>query len=249
MISKTKLLENLRIEIGSKLFDLLSNEFIDKILYLRVLPRFSDWYPLLCKIKITKDCAIPYRDYNGRITNFGSYRIPKQFDVPWIDINEEFRWRDLEDYSIGGNDLSDVYTGGNFILNNFFLNSRSVTPHTRSYFIIEYQEPDLLLVEPSLQVHRDFTVTMQADRTLRTIPRNMETPFERYFIAQVKYAMFQDRKYESGSQTFAGIEVDTKIDDLADAKSDIESLEEEFEGDFYKNPERFKTICLYQVKG
>jgi hypothetical protein len=61
--------------------------------------------------------------------------------------------------------------------------------------------------------------------------------------------MFQERKYESGSQTFAGIEVDTKIDDLADAKSDIESLEEEFEGDFYKNPERFKTICLYQVKG
>ncbi len=113
MISRTKLLENLRIEIGSKVFDLLTNEFINKILYMRVLPRFSDWYPLLCKIRINKSCAVPFQNYNGKITNFAAYRIPDQFDVPWLDVNEEFRWRDIEDYNIGGNDTTDIYTGGN----------------------------------------------------------------------------------------------------------------------------------------
>lgn len=248
MISKSKLLTNLRIEIGPKLFDLLSNDFINEILYYRVLPRFSDWYPLLCKIRLTKDEAIPYQTYDGRVINYGAYRIPKQFDVPWIDSSEEFVWRDIEDYFIGTNDISDAYTGGNFILNNFFLQARSAMPHTRSYNEVSFQEPDLLLVEPPLQVHRNFVVVMQADRTLRTIPKNMETPFERYFIANMKFAIYHDRKYDAGTQTYAGIEIDTKIDDLSNAESEIEKLEEEFEKDYKLSPERIAVQCLYQYK-
>ena len=248
MISRTKLLENLRIEIGSKVFDLLTNEFINKILYMRVLPRFSDWYPLLCKIRINKSCAVPFQNYNGKITNFAAYRIPDQFDVPWLDVNEEFRWRDIEDYNIGGNDTTDIYTGGNFILNNMFLSARSAMPHSRTYYMVSFQEPDLLIVDPPQQIHRDFSVTMQADRTLKTIPRNMERFFEDYFIAQMKFAIFQDLKYEDGTQTYAGVEIDTKISDLSEAKSEIKEIEEEFEKDYYKNPQRFQTICLYQNK-
>ena len=30
------------------------------------------------------------RGYSGRITNFGAYRIPNQFDVPWVDSQERF---------------------------------------------------------------------------------------------------------------------------------------------------------------
>lgn len=248
MISKTRLLENLRIDIGSKLFELLSSEFIDRILYMRVLPRFSDWYPLLCRIRIGRKDAVPYKNYDGRITNFGTYRIPDQFDVPWIDTSEKFYWRDIEDYSIGANDSTDVYTGGNFIINSFFLSARAAMPHTRSYYQIDFQEPDLLIVNPSQQVHRDFSVLMQADRTLKTIPRNMETFFQRYFIAHTKFALYQEYKYESGSQVFAGIEIDTKLDDLSNAEGDIKELEDIFQSDYYKNPERFNVICLYQDK-
>ena len=248
MISKTKLLENLRIDLGSRLFELLSLDFINKILYMRVLPRFSDFYPLLCMIRITKREAVPFRTWNGQVLNYGYYRIPKRFDVPWLDVDEVFNWRDIEDYSVGTNDYADVYTGGNFLLNSFFLSARSRMPHTRSYYNIDFEEPDLLVVNPPQASHRDFSVVMQADRTLKTIPRNMETLFERYFIACIKHAMYNERKYEGGSQTYAGIEIDTKIDDLSNAESEVKELEEAFERDFYKNPERFNVICLYQDK-
>ena len=129
-----------------------------------------------------------------------------------------------------------------------FLSARSAMPHSRTYYMVSFQEPDLLIVDPPQQIHRDFSVTMQADRTLKTIPRNMERFFEDYFIAQMKFAIFQDLKYEDGTQTYAGVEIDTKISDFSNANSEIQEIEDMFEKDYYKNPQRFQTICLYQNK-
>ena len=64
---------------------------------------------------------------------------------------------------------------------------------TRSYFIVRFQEPDLLIVNPPMQVHRDFNVTLQADRNLSTIPRNMETIFQKYFVALMKQYTFLEK--------------------------------------------------------
>lgn len=248
MISRSELIRKLIREISPQVFRLCSEAFINEVLYDEVLPNFSDWYPLLCDIKITKDDAIPYKDYNGRIYNFGSYRIPEQFDMPGLDSREKFRWRDIEDYQIATNDNSDVYTGGNFMMNHLFLSSRAQVPHTRSYYIINFREPNMLVVEPPMQVHRNFVVTMQADRTLSTIPRNMRTWFFKYFVAKMKYAIYVKYKYEEGSQTYAGIDIETKIEDFKDAESEIKEIEEEFDKDYMKNPERFSVICLYQKK-
>jgi len=248
MISKTTLLTNLKLRIGPKLMSILSNDFIDEVLYMRTLPRFSDWYPQLYDIKLTADDAIPMRGYSGRITNFGAYRIPNQFDVPWVDSRERFHWRDLEDYRISGNDLTDIYNGGNFLMRSMFLNTMSLVPHTRSYFLVTFQEPDLILVDPPQNAHRDFNIVMQADRTLKTIPRNMERFFIDYFVAQMKSAIYIDRQYDSGTQTFNGVEIDTKLEDLREGDNEIKDLEDIFEKDYYKNPERFQTICLYQYK-
>ena len=249
MISRSQLMGKLRRELSPPVFKILPESFINEILHDEALKRFSDWYPLLCDIRITADNAIPYRDYSGRIFNYSTYKIPHSFSVPGIDTKEEFVWRDLEDYQIGGNDQTDVLSGGNFLLNSMFLSARSSMPHTRSYYIIRFQEPDLLIVNPPMQVHRNFNVTMQADRTLHTIPRNLERYFQDYFIALMKYYTFNRLKYESGTQVFAGVEIDTKIAEFESAKSDIERLEADFEKDYYKSAQRFDVICLYQKKG
>ena len=47
-------------------------------------------------------------------------------------------------------------------------------PHTRSYYLVTFQEPDLLIVDPPQQSHRDFTVQLKANRTLKTIPKNIK---------------------------------------------------------------------------
>ena len=249
MISRSELMRKLKRELSPHIYSMLSEEFIEEILYDEALKRFSDWYPLLCDIRIVQDDAIPYRDYSGRIFNYSTYKIPHSFNVPGIDTKERFVWRDLEDYQIGGNDQSDVMSGGNFLLNTMFLSARSNMPHTRSYFIIRFQEPDLIIVNPPMQVHRDFNITMQADRTLSTIPRNMERYFQDYFIALVKYFTYTRFKYESGNQIYGGIEIDTKISDFESSRSDIKELEDIFEKDYYKAAQRFDVICLYQKKG
>lgn len=249
MISKSRLINKIKRELSPQLFRMCSDDFINEILYEEALRRFSNWYWLLCDIRITADCAIPYADYTGRVYNYSTYRIPSDFDFPGIDTSEKFEWIDIEDYQIAGNDNTDVLTGGNFLLNTMFLSARSNMPHTRSYYIVTFKEPDLLVVNPPRQVHRDFNVTMKAYRTLSTIPKNMEFYFEKYFVALIKYYLYKRLQYESGQQVYGGIEIDTKIDDLKEAESEIKELEDIFEKDYYKSPETFSVQCLYQKKG
>ena len=122
-------------------------------------------------------------------------------------------------------------------------------PHTRTYYLVTFREPDLLIVNPPMQVHRNFNVTMKAYRTLSTIPKNMEFYFQKYFVALFKFYAYNRLKYESASQSYGGVEIDTKIDDLKEAESEIKELEEEFEKDYYKSPETFSTQLLYTKKG
>ena len=249
MISRTRLLASLEISVGPKIMGLISENMINNVLNVKVLPRFSQWYPKIYEVRIHKEDAIPFRNYSGKITNYGTYRIPKQFDVPWIDEQEDIEWFDIFDYQIGGNDTSDLYTGGNFMLNQIFLSSRANMPHTRSYYLVTFQEPDLLIVDPPQQSHRDFTVQLKANRTLKTIPKNIQPLFEEYFIAYMKFALYHKYKYEGGNQSFGGVDIETKIDDYSSAESDIKELEAIFEKDCVHNPETFQVQCLYQKKG
>lgn len=248
MISRSLLMQKLKRELSPQLFNVLPESFFEEIIHDEALRRFSSWYWMICDIRITSDCAIPYKDYTGRIFNYSTYRIPKQFSAPGIDSSEAFEWIDIEDYQIGGNDTSDVLTGGNFLLNNMFLSARASMPHVRSYFLITFREPDLLIINPPMNVHRDFNVQMKAYRRLQDVPKNMEHLFMRYVVALVKYYAYNRLKYETGSQIFGGIEIDTKIDDLKDAEGEIKEIEDIFDKDYYKSPEIFSTICLYQKK-
>lgn len=249
MISKSRLIQKLKRELSPQQFEFINEDFINEILYDEALRRFSNWYWLLCDIRITAENAIPFQDYTGRLYNYSTYRIPDNFDIPGIDTSEKFEWIDIEDYQIAGNDTTDVLTGGNFLINNMFLSARASMPHTRSYYTITFREPNLLIVNPPQQVHRDFNVTMKAYRTLSTIPKNMEFYFQKYFVALAKYYLFKRLQHDSGSQVYGGIEVDMKIDDLKEADSEIKELEEIFEKDYYKSPETFFVQCLYQKKG
>lgn len=248
MISRSELIRKLKREMSPAQFALISEDFINEILYDEALKRFSNWYWMLCDIRITEKDAIPYQDYSGRVYNFSTYRIPDSFDIPGLDSREKFVWMDIEDYQIGGNDTTDVLTGGNFMLNSIFLNAKSGFPHNRSYYQISFREPNLLIVNPPQQVHRNFNVTMKACRTLSTIPKNMEIYFQQYFVALMKYYLYIRKKHDSGSQVFGGIEIDTKLEEFESAKEEIKELEEMFESDYYKDPSTFAVQCLYQRK-
>jgi len=248
MISKSELVRKLKRSVGDKIFRLVTNEFIDEILEDETLDVFSEYYPLLVNVRLTKNDAIPYRDYNGKLQPYMIYKIPKQYPIGAINATRDYVWRDIENYYICGNDSSDAYSGGNFLLNQFFLSARAAMPHTRSYYQLSFQEPDIITIDPPLQAHRNFEIVMQAKRTLDTVPRNMKSLFLQLFVCDMKIAIYNRFKHETGSQTYGGIEVDMKIDDFSNAESERKEIIDIFEKDWFKNPERFEAINLYNTK-
>ena len=90
MISKSRLIQKLKRELSPQQFEFINEDFINEILYDEALRRFSNWYWLLCDIRITAENAIPFQDYTGRLYNYSTYRIPDNFDVPGIDTSEKF---------------------------------------------------------------------------------------------------------------------------------------------------------------
>lgn len=248
MISKSELVRKLKRSLGDKIFRLITDDFIDEVLEDETLDVFSEYYPQLINVRITKEDAIPYTDFNGKIYYWKVYRIPKQYPIASVNATKDYIWRDIENYYICGNDNSDTYSGGNFVLNQFFLSARAAMPHTRSYYQITFQEPDIIVIDPPLQTHRNFELVMQAKRTLDTVPRNMKTLFLQLFVCDMKIALYNRYKHESGTQTYGGIEIDMKIDDFSNAESERDELIQQMEKDWFKNPERFEVANLYNVK-
>lgn len=249
MVSKSELIRKLKRSLGDKIFRLAdSSGLIDEVLEDETLDVFSEYYPLLVNIRLTKEDAIPYTDYNGKYYPYMYYKIPKQFPPMGIGRTRDFTWRDIENYYIAGNDNTDAYSGGNFILNQFFLSARAAMPHTRSYYQISFEEPDIIKIDPPLQVHRSIELVMQAKRTLDTVPRNMKTLFLELYVCDMKIALYNRFKHETGTQTYGGVEIDMKIDDFSNAESDRKELIEEMKKDWFKNPERFEVISLYNTK-
>lgn len=248
MISRSELIRKLKRSVGDQIFKLINQSLIDEVLQDETLLTFSDYYPLLVDITITKDCAIPYTSYSGINFNYMKYKLPELSDFRPLAQNEIFEWRDIENYYITGNDSSDVYSGGNFLMNQFFISARSTMPHTRSYFEVTFEEPNILILNPPQQTHRNFTVRMQSKRTLSTVLKNMQSIFMNLFVADMKIALYNKYQHETGNQIYGGIEIETKIENFADAVGDREKIIDIFEGDWMKNPERFEVINLYNNK-
>ena len=77
MLNETFLLENLRIALGSKLFECIEPKWYINILNIKTKYLWSQYYPKLVKgIKITQACAIPTFDPANNIQEFHRYIIP-----------------------------------------------------------------------------------------------------------------------------------------------------------------------------
>ena len=249
MISKSELMRALKRELGTATFRLVTEQMVDEVLHDETLMTFSEFYPLLIDVQVTRDMAIPFQSYSGKLSNYRYYKLSKEKPTGQTMGVREYEWRDIENFYILGNDTGDCYTGGNFVLNQFFMSGRAAMPHTRSYYELKFMEPDIIEVSPPMTVHRNFVVKMQANRTLADIPRNMQRPFTRLFICDMCIMLYHEYAHDEGSQTYGGVEIDTRLGDLKDYQSERETLiNDVFEKDWFKNPERFEAEVLYNVR-
>lgn len=247
MMTRHRLNNRLNIELGPHIYRLCETNMIEYAINESLL-LFSEFYPKRETFKITRDMAVPFRDHRGRLITVGKFALP----LTWPNTNDEIKYIGIASYHILGNDTSDAYSGrGNLVLETMTKQVLSQLPNNRSPFTLSLEQPNIIVFDPIsvYTFHRAFTVTMRVVRRLDQVPFTMHRHFENLFIAWVKKIIYNRYKHSKGSQEYAGMEIDTLIDDYSAADDDIEKIIDIFKKDYWKNPELYDDINLYNHKG
>ncbi len=240
MLNESMALKRLRIDLGDDLFDGLDQEWLLGILNDKTLVSFSLFYPKIVKnIVITVQQAILTRHpQNGDLALY-QYKIPTESeDLPYIGI---------EQYYFPGNNLNDRYTGlAPTMVDTLMGSIRSILPTPQIRYAVNFEPPDIAIVDPIPRLHRDFTLDMQRVRRLNEFPMYFYDMLMSLYIADVQAAIYAKYKNARDSATIGGVEIQTFISDYSGAKDTRDSLLETYRKDYYKNPERFQAMLSWQ---
>jgi hypothetical protein len=236
MLNETTLLNNLRIELGSKLFECLPLEWYINILHTRTLYLWSSYYPKLIKgIKITQSCAIPTIDPGTGQQNYHRYIIPK--------YNPEDEYIGIEKYIFNGQGWGNVYTGFRSPLADAaFAKVRSLQNIPEVRWRAEFEAPNFCEVYPYRQNHVDFSLIMQRMTRLNEIAFGYHESFIQLFVADVKYAIYREFPAARETGVLNGVEINTDINEFSSAKDERKEIMSELKDDYILDPSRFETI-------
>jgi len=235
MLNETVLLNNLRIALGSKLFEALPIEWYLNILDTKTLYLWSSFYPKLVKgIRITQNCAIPTIDPSTGQQNYHRYVIPK--------FNQGDEYIGIEKYVFNGQGFNQVYTGFRSPLADAALSKiRALQPIPEVRWRCEFEAPNFCEVYPYRQNHIDFTLIMQRMTRLGEIPFGYHEHFINLFVCDVKMAMYREFPAARESGVLNGVEISTDISNFND-DSERKSIIDELKDDWYLDPSRFETM-------
>lgn len=247
MITRQRLHHRLRIDLGPHIYNLCSDDMIEDAIRESLL-LYSEFYPKRQTFRITRDMAFPHMDLKGNVINIGKFALP----LKWGHSNEDIEYISIASYNIYGNDTSDALTGrSNLMLETFSKQALSMLPSNRSPFTLRFEQPNVIVLDPSANYafHQRFIVTMNTVRRLDEVQYSMRRHFENLFISWTKKIIYNRYKHNKGSQEFAGVEIDTLIDDYSNAEDEINNIIEIFKKDYWKDVERYDDINLYNHKG
>ena len=235
MITETSVLRYLKIYLGQR-FDIESTQFyLEDVIKEITLPTFSRYYPYRTGgIAIRETDAI--RSYNPttRSYAFYKYRIPNYGeDLEYLDIANFFH-----PYNDGSASFPSGFGGGNFMVSIAAARVLSTVPHTSSLYTVEFEPPDIVVVNPIPVKHVDFTVFMKCVRKLHQIMPMYKDDFMRLALLDVKMALYNKYINLRNSGNFGAMELNAGLDDFSNAESDRNELLEKFRTDsikFYGN--------------
>lgn len=237
MLNETTLLNNLRIALGSKLFECLPPSFYLNILHTKTLYLWSSFYPKLVKgIKMTQATAIPTIDPATGMQNYHRYIIPKY-------NNSDDEYIGIEKYIFNGQGFNQVYTGFRSPLADAALAKvRSLQPIPEVRWRCEFEAPNFCEVYPYRQNHIDFTLIMQRMTRMGEIPFGYHETFINLFIADVKLAIYREFPAARENGVLNGVEIQTDISSFNEAESDRKDIISTLNDDWYLDPSRFETM-------
>ena len=237
MLNETFLLENLRIALGSKLFECIEPKWYINILNVKTLYLWSQFYPKLVKgVKITEANAIPTYDPINNIQEFHRYRIPK--------FNLEDQYIGIEKFMFNGQGYNQVYSGFNSPLADAAMSKiRALQPIPEVRWRCEFEAPDFCEVYPYRRNHLDFVLTMQRLIRMSEIPMGYHEHLINLFIADVKGAIYHEFPAARESGVLNGVEINTNISSFeSDSQSERKDIISELKEDYFLDPSRFESF-------
>lgn len=236
MLNETTLLNNLRIALGSKLFEAIPINWYLNILHTKTLYLWSSFYPKLVKgVKITAACAIPTIDPATGMQNFHRYCIPR--------YSNEDEYIGIEKYIFNGQGFNQVYTGFRSPMADAALKKiQSLQPIPEVRYRCEFEAPNFCEVYPYRQNHIDFVLIMQRMTRMGEIPFGYHEAFINLFVTDVKAAIYHEFPAARKSGVLNGVDIDTDIESFSDAENERKTIMSDLNDDYYLDPSRFETM-------
>lgn len=232
------LLTKLKRRLGTKSMEISFNdsELLD-ILYDESLPTFSIYFPAVIPMKIKlSDCVKARYDTNGVGQRAYHLPIPDIMNVIDIQSVENYNYN-VGSYYAPPMTFEDGFDIFNAEIQQGMMESMMSTPIT-----YEYIQPDILVIDapgyiPTDTVRIEFLA--EHNRDLSTIQFSYLDWLVDLFTLDCKIFLYEDMKHHDKIDTTFQ-QIDLKIDDWQNAKSERDDLINKFEARFLSH--RKKTI-------
>jgi len=239
MVNETMVLRRINRDIGDDIFQSVQLSWIKHIIDDETLYTFSEYYPkAVDNIYIDKSMAIPESDPRSGRTVYWHYKLPNPDQRVFIGIETTF-------HPMSDQGSPYFYQGAQSPIVSAMAQKLSSAFPGGMTFTARLDGPEVIAKDPSTSQHMDFIVNATAVRRLVEIPKYYRTPFLELAVCDVKLAIYNKHRVLRDEQTLGGTSVDLKISEFGDAAQERKDLLEKFESDYYKDPERIRSVLRY----
>jgi len=238
MLDMNILIGRMKRRLPDPVFKAVTTDFFIDVLMSETLPTYSQYYPKIIKgILVTGAMAIETIDTAGKINLCCKYVVPLVDDLyPYTGI-ATFNYP--RNYTNGG-----TYSNAGAIdaFSAKVMSSMNM-PDTR--FTASFEAPNVVEISPPPKMHMDFSMSLYQTRRLEEVKNGYEEWFKKLFECDVKIALYHKLYTISDGGSYGGIEIKDYVSKFEDYESKRDDLLEEFQKDFYKDPDRFDEIFSY----
>ena len=233
MLNQTTLIQNIELDLGYKFTDLeISHEEIMDIVHLRTLPEFSKYFPFQERLRVD-----PEKDKVPGYTN----RFYLRTDHEILNINRiigNSHKNALSDVVVGTPSPWMSLSGGASLYEMDAYNTMGGFTNVHTY---QYIHPGMIEFAPNASASYIISCNVVHDKSLITIPSNMQDYFRQLAVLDVKSALYLIRNRIANLQSSLGA-IELFIDDLASARDERRDLIERLAASTIKTARRKKVV-------
>ena len=238
MLDMNSLIGRMKKRLPDPIVKSVDTDFFIDILMSETLDLYSIYYPKLIKgVLVTGAMALKIVDSAGKLNMCTKYSIPiTDEDYPYTGIAEFNYFRNF----LGGGTYSSA--GVIDAVSSRVMSSMNM-PNVR--FTGSFEAPNIIVIDPPPKIHLDFTVSMYQMRRLEEVKTGYHEWFKQLYECDCKIALYYKFYMAAEAGTFGGVEIKDLVSPFLDYESKRQDLIDNFEKDYFKDPDRHQEIFNY----